>query len=299
MYAQFFGNYLLSHNIITQEQLICAMQKKASQHLRLGTLAIHAGYMTGEEVDLIVIMQTHQDKRFGELAVTEGYLTQAQVTELLKAQKANFLLLGQALVDDGIISNTELQSLILDYQSANEISDIDFSEETRETITRLVQNFFTTARHPLSTIEISYIRLLLNNMVRFIGDDFTLVSPSECKEYPTNYCVSQSVIGNNYSFRTYIDLPEPACVAFASRYVGDSFNSFDEYVQASLEDFLNLHNGLFIVNTSNDYGIEMQLDVPTVQQEVLATFEHEAYLIPIIYPFGTIHIIFELNKINE
>ena len=45
MYAQFFGNYLLSHGI-TKEQLMHAMQEANNEHPKLGTLAMHAGYMS-------------------------------------------------------------------------------------------------------------------------------------------------------------------------------------------------------------------------------------------------------------
>lgn len=89
-------------------------------------------------------------------------------------------------------------------------------------------------------------------------------------------------------------MPESTCIAFASRYVNEDFHSFDEYVQSSLEDFLNLHNGLFNVNMSNEQGLELQLDVPNVVTDELVTFEHEAYMLPIVYSFGTIHFIFEL-----
>ena len=84
MYTQFFGNYLLSRNYVTQEQLFDAMQKQASQRIRLGTLAISDGLMTAEEVDNVVIQQTHEDKKFGELAIELGYLSNTQVMELLK-----------------------------------------------------------------------------------------------------------------------------------------------------------------------------------------------------------------------
>ena len=50
MYAQFFGNYLLSHGI-TKEQLMHAMQEANNEHPKLGTLAMHAGYMSASEVD--------------------------------------------------------------------------------------------------------------------------------------------------------------------------------------------------------------------------------------------------------
>lgn len=295
MYAQFFGNYLLAQGVVTREQLIQAMHKKSTIQIKLGTLAIHAGYMTASEVDRIIILQTHQDKRFGELAISEGYMTELQVAELLKEQKPDFLLLGQALVEDGILNNEQLQNLIIGYQSENELEAFDYSSETLDAIEHMIENFFVLAERPLSQHEISFFRLLLSNLVRFIGDDFTLVPPSLCKEYPTNYCVSQRVNGE-FSVCPYLDMPESTCVEFASRYVGDTFTEFDEYVQASLEDFLNLHNGLFMVNMSNDFSVELTLAPPAVEKTDLLTFESETYLLPVVYPFGTIHFMIELCK---
>ena len=43
MYAQFFGTFLLSHNVVTKDQLLSALGKKSSQHMKLGTLAIMKG----------------------------------------------------------------------------------------------------------------------------------------------------------------------------------------------------------------------------------------------------------------
>lgn len=171
MYAQFFGNYLLSHGI-TKEQLMHAMQEANNEHPKLGTLAMHAGYMSASEVDRVIIMQTHEDKRFGELAIREGYLTEAQVTELLQTQNPNFLLLGQALLNDGVINNEQLQSLIIGYQSENELYDADMSAETKDIVDHLVENFFVIAERPLSPGELSFLHLLFNDLVRFIGDDF-------------------------------------------------------------------------------------------------------------------------------
>ena len=165
MYAQFFGNYLLSHGI-TKEQLMHAMQEANNEHPKLGTLAMHAGYMSASEVDRVIIMQTHEDKRFGELAIREGYLTEAQVTELLQTQNPNFLLLGQALLNDGVINNEQLQSLIIGYQSENELYDADMSAETKDIVDHLVENFFVIAERPLSPGELSFLHLLFNDLVR-------------------------------------------------------------------------------------------------------------------------------------
>lgn len=296
MYAQFFGNYLLSQGIVTKEQLIHAMQQKSSARIKIGTLAMHAGYMTASEVNRIIILQTHHDKHFGELAVSEGYLTEEQVADLLRAQSPDFLLLAQSLVDNGVISVEQLQNIMIDYQSENELEDFNYSVETQDTIEHLLENFFVLAERSLSEREIKFIQLLMNNLIRFIGDDYTLVSPSLCKEYPTNYCVSQKINGL-FSMKTYIDMPEDVAIQFASRYVQDTFTEFDDYVRSSLEDFLNLHNGIFCVNMSNDESTELTLEPPMNEKKELLTFEQETYLLPIVYPFGTIHFIFQLFKI--
>lgn len=282
--------------MVTAEQLLQAMQKKSSMQIKLGTLAIHAGYMTAGEVERIVILQTHQDKRFGELAIQEGYLTELQVAELLSKQKPDFLLLGQALVENGVFDREQLQNLILDYQSENDLETFEYSSETQETIRQMIEKFFVLAERPLSSQEISLFHLFLNSLIRFIGDDFTIVPPSICTEYPTNYCVSQKIQGR-FSTHSYLDIPESCCIDFASRYVGENFTEFDEYVRASVEDFLNLYNGLFLVNMSNDYSLELTLEPPVTEEaETLLVFNEETYLLPIVYPFGTIYFLLTLHQ---
>ena len=76
MFTQFFGNFLLNKGVLSSEQLLDALKEQSNAKIKLGTLAMHAGYMTANEVDNIVIMQTHQDRKFGELAVDNGYLSQ-------------------------------------------------------------------------------------------------------------------------------------------------------------------------------------------------------------------------------
>lgn len=292
MYTQFFGNFLLSRGVVTSEQLIEAIQEQSSTHLKLGTLAIHAGFMTASEADNIIIMQTHQDKRFGELAVEGGYLTEEQVNTLLKMQKPDYLLLGQSLIKKGIISNGDFENLITDYQSENEILDLDMAEEQKETITEMLTNYCDFNGHPQSKKAAEYLNLLFNNLIRFIGEDFTLLNPMPCPEFPTNYSVSQITKSDSLTITSVIDMDRETAASFASRYMNESFVEFNDYAKASLEDFLNLHNGLFNVNLSNDYSEEFRLEPPSTHELDVLTFNEFSYLFPIIYPFGTISFIF-------
>ena len=58
MFAQFFGSYLLNHNAVSPNELTAAIAMLADTHIKLGTLAMHMGYMTAAEVDEVCFLQT-------------------------------------------------------------------------------------------------------------------------------------------------------------------------------------------------------------------------------------------------
>ncbi|MCR5144065.1 MAG: chemotaxis protein CheX [Lachnospiraceae bacterium] len=293
MFSQFFGSYLLRKEVITSEQLAEAISKVSETHIKLGTLAIHSGYMVASEVDEVCYLQSREDKRFGEIAIERGYLTEDQVKELLKIQTPYYLLLGQCLVDMGAITNTDLQDCTIGYESENELIDIDLSNESTDKIRQLIERFFVIAEIPVSEYSVMYMELLFNNLIRFIGDDFTPLTPFPCAEYPTNYCVTQEINGE-VNCKSRIDMPRDVAIEFASRFINEDFETFDDYVQASIEDFMNLHNGLFVVNMSNSFSIELNLQPPAIETEDVLQLSEATFILPIIYPFGTIHILISL-----
>lgn len=296
MYTQFFGNFLLSKGVISAEKLVDILQKQSSEHFKLGTLAIHAGLMTASEVEHVIIMQTHQDKKFGELAIEGGFLTQEQVEFLLSDQQPDYLLLGQILVDEGILTMSEFEDLLSEYQSRNELDALGMIGEHHSQVEQLICKFcdFDSAYIPEKAI--SYINLLFNNIIRFIGNDFTPLNPLMKSEYMTNYCVTQDVEGP-ITIHSCIDLSEAAAIGFASRYARENFTEFDEYAQASIEDFLNLHNGLFNVNVSNTDSLELSLLPPEVHANERLAMNNKLYVFPILFPFGTINVMlsFDIN----
>ena len=88
-------------------------------------------------------------------------------------------------------------------------------------------------------------------------------------------------------------------IAFATRYVHEQFHSYDEYVQASLEDFLNLQNGLFIVNVSNTSNTELTLGAPEHITGAPSHLSGRTWQIPVLYTFGTIDFYMERVSIKE
>ena len=292
MYAQFFGNYLLNNNAVTPEQLSAAIEKIGHTHMKIGTLAMHKGYMTAAEVDEVCFLQTREDKRFGEIALERNYLFEDQLEDLLKSQNPDYLLLGQALVDAGALTNNELEALIVEYQEESEIDDV-VSIKSADQTSQLIENFLLVAERPVDKDTITYLRLMFNALVRFIGDDFTPLSPVTVTEYEPNCFISQKMTGP-ITCTSSIDMEPEVAIAFASRYAKMEFTEFDEYVQASLEDFLNLHNGLFTVNMSANVSMELTLEPPVHVTDPVIELDENTLIIPVIYTFGTIYIFLTL-----
>lgn len=298
MHTQFFGNFLLNKEIISPEQLIDLLKIHSTAHKKLGTLAIHSGFMSASEVEDVYITQTHFDKLFGELAVNLGYLTESQVDNLLTTQLPDYMLLGQILIDKNLLTHVELEDLITEYKSVYEIYDLELITEQQEMVNKLLADFYLPEDIPHSEHILSYLTLLFNNLVRFIGEDFTTLNVMNLTEIPTNFCIAQEVEGS-FSFLSALDMEQETAITFASRYVNDDFQEFDEYVRASIEDFLNLHNGLYTVNMSNDFSMELQLQPPVPHENTLLETGFSFYLLPIMYSFGTINFLFSIKKMEE
>lgn len=298
MYNQFFGNYLFSKGYVNKEQLLPALQRQNQECVRVGMLALYSGYMSSEEVEYITELQNERGQKFSELAIANGFLTQDQVLELLDAECPSFVRLGQILIDNGVFSYKEFSNILADYRSQNEFLELELNKENKDEIQCLIEDFSLLLESSLSVFSKTYLELLFNNLIRFIGDDFTVLPPNPCHEFPTECCVKQSIHGN-YEVNTYLSMDEPTALTFAERYTNEANTEYNEFVSASLEDFINLHNGLFIVNASNDYANELTLGILESQNDSLISFENKAFHFPICYPFGIINFVIEIIKIVE
>lgn len=291
MFVQFFGGFLLNKGVVSKEQLIDAMKKESTAHIQLGTLAMHASLMTAEQIEDIKIMQTHTDKRFGELCVDKGYLTEEQVNTLLASQYPKYLLLGQILEEQGVFDQATFNELVHEYISENFINEEDLPTENGETILSLVKDYCSDLATSNKEYQLAYLQLLLNNLIRFIGSDFTLLRPViRSTSYPTQKFAVQQITGA-YQITSILDMSEESAIAFASRYVSEQFTEFDEYVQASMEDFLNLHNGLFNVNISNTYSVELDLEPPISGEKHSIECGPYMYIFPALFPFGVVNLV--------
>lgn len=295
MYNQFFGNYLFSNGYVTKEQLLSAFTRQPKTFILVSTKALYSGYMSAQEIEHVVELQEKENSKFSEIAIKYGYLTQQQVMKLLDTPVPDFLALGQIFIKDGIFTYSEFENILADYRSQSEFLDLELNEENQNNFHRLVEDFSIVSEASIPEFGKSYLELLFNNFSRYIGDDFSTLPPSICTEFATEYCVSQMVNGP-YPVRTYLNMDENTALAYAERYSGDMYSEVDEYVMAAIEDLLNLQNGLFIVNASNEHSDEFSISVIEQHSNTITTFEPTTFLFPICYPFGIIYFIMEIIR---
>lgn len=277
MFSQFFGHYLLNQGLLTREQLTEALEFQQSVHVKFGVIAVDEGFLTPAQVENIHEMQKQVDKRFGEIAVDLGYLTNTQVEAMLSVQKQNHLLLAQALVDLGFMSIEQFSNALNDYKKEYSLSDDKFEAIKRGDIDVLVTNILDAKESDTIEKYGKYLSLFAKNMIRFIDDQVYLEVMNNEKLDSGHWLVHQDIVGEAPLF-TAISASEDVFLHMASVYAEEELTEVDELARASVGEFLNLHNGIYLVNMSNE-GIELNMKPQEVQQ--IEALEGESFVVTV------------------
>ena len=243
--------------------------------------------MTPSQVEEVHEKQKQVDKRFGEIAVELGYLTNDQVESLVSAQKQNHLYLAQALVDREYMTIEQFGKALNDYKNENSLSDLQFEAIKSGSIETLVENILEGKASTEKTTYGKYLSLFAKNMIRFIDDQvyFEVVRGEEVQQ--GKWLVHQEIQGESPLF-TAISANEDVFLRMASIYAEEELAEMDELAKASVSEFLNLHNGIYLVNMSN-WGIELNMK----PQEIIenATVSGELLFVTVHTSIGSFQLI--------
>ncbi|OEF98339.1 chemotaxis protein CheX [Desulfuribacillus alkaliarsenatis] len=259
MLSQYFGSFLLNKGYISRDTLEHALSQEKSTKLKLGILAVSEGVLTADQVEQIHNQQKTQDKRFGELAVELNYLTDEQVGMLLNLQKSSKVELSQILIDEGLMDLRTLEKALQAYKEDANLSEVQMKAIKSGSIDEIVEAFVNIPTQENKGLYQEYIQLFIRNMIRFI-DSAPVIKVENQEINPQHVAVKQGLSGA-INMSSYMVFPESTYVAFASRYSGMDITEKNELADASVTEFLNLHNGIFVVNLS-DQGIKMDLSPP-------------------------------------
>lgn len=295
MYSHLFCNFLLDNNYITLEQLMGALVEQKNTKTKLGVLAINRGLMNTEQVNRVHRIQTTIDDKFGSISVELGYLTKDQVISLLKEQKIGYLSLGQSLVNKGFITLEQLEIALDEYNKQYNISLIDFSKEQSKSILSIIENIYKFGNYKNATVIAEYVLLLFRNINRFIGSDFIPLKQYKINKIKYECLCEQQIIGHN-KVTTYIEGSKQLYIEIASRYNNKKYYVLDDYVMSTVAEFLNLVNGIFCVNMSNENEIEFSLLPQNYSNSSKLIKIKDAICIPIQFSFGKMNFILNFYK---
>jgi CheY-specific phosphatase CheX len=293
MFNQYIGQYLLNKNKITADQLVEVMNYARSVRVKLGVLAINVGFMTAEQVEKVHQLQRVKDQRFGELAVDQGFLTNAQLESLLENQNCIEMGLSQALVDKKYLTFAQLEEILASYKvnhegSKEQVQDIDTMGVDQAG--KLVLDFAAAGEQ--GKIYQEYIALLQRNIMRFLDSDSLLGRNEPVGEVVHQWLVHQNIEGETNLF-TGLAMDDATLLVIARKYSGEILPEIDELAKDSVAEFLNMVNGIFCVNASNQ-GMELDLQLQKIVHNQISPLK-KGYSIPVTLSFGKIQVLLGLG----
>lgn len=290
MFNQHFGNYLLEKKILKPEELRLVLEEQKSAKVKLGILAIDAGYMNAAQVERIHKLQTAKDRRFGELAVEEGLMTENQLNELLHTQKKSNVLLGQVLIEKGFFTFEKYEEVLLQYKQTSCLTTDEIQALKNNDVEKITDIFLKNLSSGHDSITHDYFELFLRNIVRFIDDEIRVEEAEETDVYHFNYLVTQRIEGE-CSFFSGFSAPETVLTRLASIYAEEGLDGINPLAEDSLGEFLNCQNGLFLSHLSHE-GIELNLFPAEVKKGGTLKSAGKLYVIPCHLSFGKIDFLF-------
>ncbi len=283
MYSQFFGNYLVERGVIDRLQLLEVLgHKNDDAIIHPGLLAVYKEYLSGREAKEIMIKESQTGMDFYEVSAEQMALTSSQIETLKNLKAPYYLHIAQHLIDKGISDIDEMADCLFEYESQFEIIDLDLMKEINDKVDLLLMEFDMICSSPYKDELTEYLVLLFNNLIHYIGTDFEPLSIQPFPQYFSKVGSVQKIIGEP-NFFTEVDMSEEAAIIFAGRFAGEQFEECDEYVRASLDDFLNQHNGVFVVNQSNHTHKEYTLEPPYESHNEIQSPDGEAYFLTVSF----------------
>lgn len=159
-----------------------------------------------------------------------------------------------------------------------------------ETITKLLdQSNYKRIKSSLDDFSDLYIKKLLENIILYVDPNVGLGEISLVDSYHLEHELSQDITGCPSAYSA-IDGNIKVLTAFAESYSNLGIAEFNSLCKEALLDFMNMSNGLFVVELSNKNICELSLSVPKQNgnYNLSSDIEGKITMIPVNFSYGTI-----------
>lgn len=150
-------------------------------------------------------------------------------------------------------------------------------------------NLYSLSEDKADDFTKAYIKKLVQNVVLYVDSDISVGDIEFLDSYALKDELSQEITGIPSAYSA-LDGDVRSLTAFAENYSHLGIAEYDSLCSEALLDFLNLHNGLFIVHLSEQNMAELSLTVPKQNGEknVKRSSQGQVTVIPITFSYGVV-----------
>jgi len=253
MLKQYFAQSLLNQGFISADEIRFLLENMEDHPAGIEVRGLWSQVLTGEQIESIKKQQNPGDD-FGTLAVQAGYMTESDYRSLSELIPTTNMSFAQGLISEKMVEDYQkLEKLMCDYK-------------TRETLTIGTAVNQVAMKH-VNFEEIEeeyalyseYTDVFLRALSRFLNTEAVInLAPEPFSGDKSMITISQRLTGD-VMLITGIMAEEDVILALARRYSQEDIKEVGELAVDSVAEFLNVTNGLYIVNLSNRH-LNVDLD---------------------------------------
>lgn len=250
MSARFFGQFLLERGKIIREELLDAVEFQKTINVKLGIIALDAGYLTADQIEKIHAEQQRTDKLFGELAIEFGFLKLEELEDLLLIQKNERISLGDALIQKGYLTMSSLEEELKIYKSSKQ----NITESVYQKISQLKS-------HKIPEVFLDLTIKLLRRLTDIEVDVLDVTSTSSSMA-PHIWNTYQEFSGDTNGM-FILSFDDKTLLNIASGIAQEQLRDIDEFAKDGVKEFVNTLVGHSAAKFSQD-NIKIELRPPGI-----------------------------------
>jgi len=265
LFNHIFVSYLESKGFLTAQQAADTLETLKGAKVRIGTLAVEENLMTPEQAEIINHQQATQDAHFGELAVKNGYLTQEQLDLLLDIQPRDYVILKQMLHDKNYAVADTVDAALAAFKDDLGLNSADFD--------RLLDNHVDTyiskiaaingKEQPILTV---FARLFIATVIRLVDKEIMVGKAEKLSNDTVPYTISIRLKGDATNALVFSAGQVSSAIEFAGKFaegfMGASIDANDEIARDAMKEFLNCVGGLFTTELTSKTHLNLDIEVP-------------------------------------
>ena len=276
MFTNIFCKFLISKNLISDDDFFSIKMEQNRTKVKLGLIAVSEKLMTEQQADQVNRKQQRMDKRFGDIAIEMGLLNQAQVERLLSLQGNPYMQFCQCVCDKGILTLSQIEEALNLFQQENGYTLTDMENFKSGDIDRIIPLYLPAIPDgPL----IDLLSITFRSLYRLVSSDICLKKGYMTTSYQAGVYAVQAMSGD-YKAHTIIAGDDKGILAVAEGFAKEFFDEIDINALDSVGEFINIADGLFITAKSYE-GMNINLDPPMYSKEPAEFTGSSIYVVPI------------------